>query len=186
MDLCFLCLRKNNTWRSSLLNHFWMSQTSTSILSIFHSVQGDLALAVLLCTCMWVLGQFVTSLSFQIVKRLSRVHSHPPDKRGSSPQLPCRHPWSLLLPPGLWSNDKCCFHWLCYRRNSTQWIKNIKSLRHKCWKQWVNTACHSVYLFSWARGSLSSNCWMLPKSYQITLIRRVSLCTVFVHSSLEI
>ncbi len=26
MDLCFLCLRKNNKWRSSLLNHFWMSQ----------------------------------------------------------------------------------------------------------------------------------------------------------------
>lgn len=137
------------------------------------------------CVYKWALGQFVTSLLFQIVKRLSRVHSHPPEKRGSSAQLPQWHPWSLLLPPGSWSKDKCCFQRLCYRGNSAQWMKTQNLSDNECWKQWVNTACQSLYLFSWARGSLSSNCWMLPKSYQITLIRRVSLSTVFLHSGIK-
>lgn len=134
---------------------------------------------VLLCTYKWALGQFVTPFSFQIVKRLSRVHSHPPEKRGSSAQLPQWHPWGLLLPPGSWAKDKRCFQRLYYRGNSVQWMKTQNLSDNECWKQWVNTACHSLYLFSWARGSLSSNCWMLPNSYHI---RRVSLSTVFLHS----
>lgn len=85
---------------------------------IFQHVCADLMLAVLLGTCMCASGQFVTSLLFQIVKRLSRVYSHPPDKRGSSAQLPHWHPWSLLLPPDSRSKDKCSS-----RGNSAQWMK---------------------------------------------------------------